>query len=1111
MAVKNDTAKVINMSISVSQKVKRLIAAAILLAFTFTSPAFVNLVTTTAAAASAVDAIDYVFDSYDGVSKGHVFDSVTLERLVRVLRNDGKSIVLLGSPTNATSQASLKYINDVAKDYGIQKIYLFDPNLGGADGADITDPTKPYSRFWELLKTYSATNGALLKYINNSYTSDSTYLFVYDRKAGGDAVVDSGTTILSDLLITNSTQVTGNTNAFKSSVTSVLASVGAKGSPTETRFSQFDYFKSWTSGTSLVTDAHKDGFRLQEVTYPELINILETTGTHNILFSGSWCPDSKAAIGYIAENSARYNSSPVYVFDFRLDGGLTPSTPYWHTDTGSNVTYTKGLSVLALETALHPTGTGYLGAKLINLLTPYNAGHDNVALSYFPDGDSTKPLTSTTNIKFRSPFLVQYDKDAKDTQGSRHPVVKEWIHQLADYEVPNHSSETGSVGSYIDYELSSGYLTNAQKALGRAALGTFFSGKPITYTAPKITISETDSEVDSGCGDDNDPVNNLGDDNLIPNHGTNSYDVKNYDIKIQFDPEKITGTDSFTGNTVIKAVAAERLNSISLDFRALPISAITVKNLTLDKDVAVSSFNQVNQDELDNQKLIINLATPISANESFQVDVSYTTGTIDAFVAAGKSPQGFSQALNGTGGTAIGEPFGSTYWFPNNNTPKDGATYKITLIAPSAYTSISNGKRISNVNNSPSNGLRTRVFEVTQETAPYQIFASFSNDYTELAQTVTLTDGSTIDALSYVNKTIYDKNDNRNRDKTDTFFNKLPLYIRQLEAIAGAYPGESAGFVFDNLSNGAGGPASWGAVETKDRPFFTSSGITGENTFVHEYAHQWFGDSVRIASWKDLWLNEGFATYVTDLYYENTQGVSAFEKYKKLYENTGASSNLWKIAPADIKRETDLFGGAKVAYNRGALTLSALRAVIGDENFFNLLKEWTSRNAGKAVTTQNFIALAKEVSKVDLDAFFQAWLYGTTKPASFPTGQVASYTITVNAGSNGSVSPSTATVSSGGSQVFTITPNSGYEISDVKVDGTSVGKVSSYTFANVTANHSIEATFKAVVIPDSYYTISVSSTTGGTVTPNKNVSVKKGESQTFTFTPNSGYTVDKVL
>jgi len=122
-----------------------------------------------------------------------------------------------------------------------------------------------------------------------------------------------------------------------------------------------------------------------------------------------------------------------------------------------------------------------------------------------------------------------------------------------------------------------------------------------------------------------------------------------------------------------------------------------------------------------------------------------------------------------------------------------------------------------------------------------------------------------------------------------------------------------------------------------------------------------------------------------------------------------------------------------------------------------------------------------------------------------------SYTLTAASGSNGSISPSGAvSASSGASQTFTMTPATGYKVAGVLVDGTDAGTPTSYTFSNVTANHSISVSFTPVVSPVVTYTITASRGSYGSISPSGAVSVSSGASQTFTMTPDSGYRVAAV-
>ena len=131
--------------------------------------------------------------------------------------------------------------------------------------------------------------------------------------------------------------------------------------------------------------------------------------------------------------------------------------------------------------------------------------------------------------------------------------------------------------------------------------------------------------------------------------------------------------------------------------------------------------------------------------------------------------------------------------------------------------------------------------------------------------------------------------------------------------------------------------------------------------------------------------------------------------------------------------------------------------------------------------------------------------YDNSGNESAPSNQVVAHSMTASAGAGGSITPSgTNYVGQGTSKTYSITPLSGYQIAGVQVDGESVGAVSSYTFSDIAAPHSISATFAAVPVT---HTITSSAGTNGSISPSGSVSVNHGASQTYTITPSSGYKV----
>ncbi|MDR1775784.1 MAG: fibronectin type III domain-containing protein [Actinomycetes bacterium] len=1006
--------------------------------------------------------VNYFAAKFPGLTETNVFDNVTVERLYKgVLGQDGKSVIVLGSARNASTKNTLQYIQAAAAAYGIKKIYYFDPHLAGdaipgdVDGADIT---KAASRadlttgkdIWDgatsSLKRFVSgtgiTGGAHLKYIDATYTSDDTYLFVYDRKAGGTTVVDSSATIVSDLLLDDTVPVATSSeqNALQAQVTAVFDAAGwTSGNSTETFYDQYHWFRdsgAWTIANVNPSVADlgitRENFTVKQVTWFEFINILNTPGEHYFFCSGSWCGDSRNLYPYLIQEASRANKT-VYLVDFRANNGVGTSVSYFSS-----------------ESATVKNGIAYIGAKVVDLLDPFDVGETNAIRTYYPGGDTTATLQNYVNQTFRSPYAAKYTKPNSSEQGS---ITESWVNYDELLEAPYKSSSewTATVhapGAKIDYEVQTGGINALQTAKAREHLAEFFGAANIHTTSgysPTTSVSTNVSKSDSGCGDENDLLDDVGGEKLIPNQGTDDIDVQNYDISIEYDSAKAADKDSITGETVVTAIAQKNLTRIELDFKALAVDKPNVSFALGDATGDASSYasvgitnpttniTQANNDDEDYQKLIVRLPVTVPAGAYFKLTVPYTTGILDNFVADGESAQGFFKRVDNKGVAAIGEPLGAIYWFPNNNTPKDGATYKITLKYPSGFSGVGPGVRTAV-------SATTSTWQVSRDIASYQAFASIG-EYVELSalvnrannnsasyqQYITLSqptsatrtvwsgsnevgyeptaddvitagpngsattgsNGSTkvintaLPFYAYVNKGIFFANNSRAADKANAFTHELPAYIQTLESIIGPYPGESAGFVFDNLGDGQGGSASWGAVETKDRPFFTGSNITSERTFVHEYAHQWYGNAVRIEGWEDLWLNEGFATYVTDLYYEATQGFDVQAKYRNLYQNTGSSKPWWNYAPAAIETEGDLFGGASAAYNRGALALAALREAVGDSDFFAILQGWVATYAGQAVNTGQFVDYAADAANVDLTEWSDTWLTGQVKPAAW--------------------------------------------------------------------------------------------------------------------------------
>ena len=188
----------------------------------------------------------------------------------------------------------------------------------------------------------------------------------------------------------------------------------------------------------------------------------------------------------------------------------------------------------------------------------------------------------------------------------------------------------------------------------------------------------------------------------------------------------------------------------------------------------------------------------------------------------------------------------------------------------------------------------------------------------------------------------------------------------------GPYPFSSTGGIVDR-NTGAGY-----ALESQTRPNYLSSTVT-EDTYLHELAHQWYGNSVSPATWSDIWLNEGPAEFSAWWY----QGTNE-EQFTTNDNRPG--NDLWDVPPAQPEPE-ELFD-TDAMYVRGGMVIEALRQILTEPVFLDVMRTWEDEHHYGVGSTQELIALVKRkgdpAKQERFDELFALWLYGTTKPTITP-------------------------------------------------------------------------------------------------------------------------------
>jgi aminopeptidase N len=414
------------------------------------------------------------------------------------------------------------------------------------------------------------------------------------------------------------------------------------------------------------------------------------------------------------------------------------------------------------------------------------------------------------------------------------------------------------------------------------------------------------------------------------------YDVGYYGINLLIDTEneKISGSTTIYGKSL-----TNNLQKVDLDFR---------NNMSIDS-VSGDASSFLHSDDI----LSIYLQNPLDINEVFKIEIQYN----GAPEQGGFMGFDFSYHRNIPVISTLNEPYYAHNWFPCKDMPCDKAdSADIIITVPDSLITVSNGGLKEIINND--DGTATYYWAERYPITSYLISLAITNYY-YWEDTYVGLDGTEMPVGYWVYP-----------EDTASANRILPITPQMIEFFAsiwGEYP-----FILEKYGQAQ---FPWGGG--MEHQTCTSLGSFSEMLICHELAHQWWGDMVTCANWHHIWLNEGFARYSEALWSEHNYGYENLKDYMNMLNRP----DYWNGESVYIQDTTSVNAiFDRIVYDKGAWILHMLRKIVGEDKFWDIFIAYRNTCYMSIATTEDFKNVCEEVTNMDLDWFFNQWVYGISQP-----------------------------------------------------------------------------------------------------------------------------------